>query len=168
MKNKSHVLTAEVTVPGSGAHGVIVAQGGRFGGWSLYAHAGKLKYCYNAAGIQRAHIEGQTPIPAGTHQLRIEFAYDGGGLGKGGTVTVYLDGHKDGEGRVERTMPFVYSIDETCDVGHDAGTPVSPDYPLRDNHFNGTINWVQLDAGLDDHDHLITPEERLRVAHAIQ
>jgi arylsulfatase len=146
LKNKSHTVTAEVTVPSSGAQGVVVAQGGRFGGWSLYAHAGKLKYCYNAAGIQVTRIEGQTPIPAGTHELRIEFAYDGGGLGKGGTVTLFLDGQIDGEGRVQRTMPFVYSIDETCDIGHDAGTPVSPEYAAADNRFSGAVNWVDLAA----------------------
>jgi len=153
LKNKSHTVTAEVTVPGSGAEGVVVAQGGRFGGWSLFAHKGKLKYCYNGAGIQLTHIEGHTPIPSGTHQVRVEFAYDGGGLGKGGTVTLYVDRRKDGEGRVERTMPFVYSIDETCDVGRDAGTPVSPDYPLRDNHFSGTVNWVDLATDHASPDH---------------
>ena len=149
VKNKSHTVTAQVSVPGAGADGVIVAQGGRFGGWSLYAHKGKLKYCYNGAGIQLTCIDGQTPIPAGSHQLRVEFVYDGGGLGKGGAISLFLDGQKDGEGRVERTMPFIFSMDETCDVGTDAGTPVSPDYPLRDNHFNGTIDWVELALDAD-------------------
>ncbi len=167
VKNKSHTVTAEVTVPDAGAHGVIIAQGGRFGGWSLYAYEGKLKYCYNGAGIQLTHVDGKTPIPAGTHQLRMEFAYDGGGLGKGGAITLYLDGRKDGDGRVEQTMPFVFSIDETCDVGRDAGTPVSPDYPLRDNNFSGTVTWVELavdeEAATDD-DHLAGGEERFRIA----
>jgi hypothetical protein len=154
IKNKTHTVTAEVSVPDAGAAGVIVAQGGRFGGWSLYAHEGKLWYCYNAAGIQLNHVGGQTPIPPGTHRLGVRFEYDGGGLGRGGTVTLYLNGNEDGGGRVERTMPFLFSLDETCDVGYDAGTPVSPDYPLRDNRFNGTVNWVELTtdpAAPDDH-----------------
>ena len=88
--------------------GVIVAQGGAFGGWSLYAKDGKPKYCYNFAGLQRFYVEGDTAIPAGEHQVRMEFAYDGGGLGKGGTVTLYLDGNKVGEGRVEATVPMVF------------------------------------------------------------
>jgi arylsulfatase len=98
----------------------------------------------------------------------MEFAYDGGGLGKGGLVTLYVDGDKVGEGRVEATVPMLYSADETCDVGFDAGTPVSEDYTSADAGFEGKVKWVQLDASLDDHDHLITAEERIRVAMAIQ
>ncbi len=95
IKNKSHAVTAEVVVPASGAEGVIIAQGGSIGGWSLYAKAGKPKYCYNLLGIQRFYVEGERALPEGTHQVRMEFAYDGGGLGKGGTVTLYLDGEQD-------------------------------------------------------------------------
>jgi len=98
----------------------------------------------------------------------MEFAYDGGGVAKGGLVSLYIDGGKVGEGRVEATVPMVYSGDETCDLGSDTGTSVSEDYTSATSHFNGKINWVQLDAGTDDHDHLISPEERLRVATAIQ
>ena len=85
IKNKSHAVTAEVEVPASGAEGVIIAQGGAFGGWSLYAKDGKPTYCYNLFGLQPLQDRGDSPIPAGTHQVRMEFAYDGGGLGKGGT-----------------------------------------------------------------------------------
>lgn len=98
----------------------------------------------------------------------MEFAYDGGGLGKGGTVTLYIDGDKAGEGRVEATVPMIYSGDETCDVGYNSGTPVSEDYTSQNSRFTGKVNWVQLDVGLDDHDHLISAEERLRVATAMQ
>ena len=101
VKNKSHAVTAEIVVPEGGAEGVIIAQGGAFAGWSLYAKDGKPTYCYNLLGLQRFKIEGDAPIPAGTHQVRMEFAYDGGGLAKGGTVTLYVDGDKVGEGRVE-------------------------------------------------------------------
>ena len=99
--NKSYSLTAEIEVPKSGANGVIVALGGGVGGWSLYAQNGKLKHCYNFFGIQQYFAEGTQPIPAGKHQVRMEFKYDGGGLAKGGTVSLFVDGKKDGEGRVE-------------------------------------------------------------------
>src|SRR5271165_5851430 len=128
-KNKSHALTAEVIVPPTGAEGVIVALGGIIGGWSLYAKGGKLKYCYNFYGVNRYTIEGASAIPPGTHQVRMEFKYDGGGLAKGGAVTLYVDGGKVGEGRVEMTEPMVLSADETCDVGDEFGSPVTYDYP---------------------------------------
>ena len=107
---------------------------------------------------------GEQPIPAGEHQVRAEFAYDGGGLGKGGTVTLYVDGAKVGEGRVEATVPMVFSADETTDVGSDSATPVSDDYGPKTSAFVGRVRWVQIDLEADDHDHLISPEERLRIA----
>ena len=168
MKNKSYSVTAEVEVPEAGAEGVIIAQGGGTNGWSLYANGGKLKYCYNLLGVKLSFIEGSKPIPAGKHQVRMEFKYDGGGLAKGGTVSLYVDGKKDGEGRLDVTIPMVISLDETCNVGRDEGSPVSPDYGSRGNGFTGKVNWVQLDLGADDHDHLISPEERFQVAMAKQ
>jgi hypothetical protein len=98
----------------------------------------------------------------------MEFAYDGGGLGKGGTVSLYYDGKKVGEGRVERTQPMAFSADETTDVGRDTATPVSSEYTRNTSVFNGKVNWVQIDLGKDVHDHFITPEERLNVAMARQ
>jgi arylsulfatase len=98
----------------------------------------------------------------------MEFAYDGGGLAKGGDVTLYLDGTQVGAGRVEATVPMVYSADETCDLGSDTASPVSDDYTTEESRFTGTINWVQLDCGDNDNDHLITAEERWRVAMARQ
>jgi arylsulfatase len=100
--------------------------------------------------------------------VRIEFAYDGGGLGKGGTASLYVDGDKAGEGRVENTQPVVFSADETADIGRDTGTGVSDDYTPEGSRFNGEIEWVQIDVGGEDADHLISPEERLRVAMARQ
>ena len=169
LKNRSHSVTAEVTVPdGAAAAGVIITQGGAFGGWALYAVDGRPRYCYNFAGLQRFYVEGERAIPPGTHQIRLEFAYDGGGLGKGGSATLYLDGVQIGTGRVEATMPLIFSGDETTDVGVDLGSPVAEDYGVHGNQFSGTVQWVQLDRGLDDTDHLISPEERWRVALAIQ
>jgi arylsulfatase len=170
LKNKSHSVTAEVNVPEAGAEGVIIAQGGAFAGWSLYAKESKPTYCYNLLGLQRFKVEGEAPISAGTHQVRIEFAYDGRGLAKGGTVTLYVDGDQVGEGRVEGTVPMIFSADETCDIGSDTASPVSDDYTPESSRFTGTVNWVQIDIAeaAEDVDHLISPEERLRIAMARQ
>jgi arylsulfatase len=168
LKNKSHSVTAEIIVPEGGANGVVIAQGGAFAGWSVYLLDGKPVYCHNLLGMQRFKIASDTAVPTGTHQVRMEFAYDGGGLAKGGDVTLYLDGTKVGEGRVNATVPMVYSADETCDVGSDTGSPVSDDYASEGSRFTGTVNWVQLDIGVEDYDHLITAEERWQVAMARQ
>ena len=132
LKNKSHAITAEIDVPEGGAEGVIVAQGGAFGGWSIYAKDGKPAYCYNLFGLQQFKVYGDEPLAAGEHQVRMEFAYDGGGLGKGGVATLYVDGEQVGEGRVDATVPMLFSADETTDVGSDSGTPVSDDLDARD------------------------------------
>ena len=167
-KNKSYSITADLDVPTSGAEGVIIAQGGNTNGWSLYAKSGKLKYCYNFFGITLTFIEATQPIPDGHHQVRMEFKYDGGGLAKGGGVTLYVDGKQVGQGRLEQTVPMAYSADETCDLGKEGGSPVSPDYGPTGNEFSGEVNWVQIDLEKDDHDHMISPEERYRIAMARQ
>ena len=170
IKNKSHAVTAEIEVPDGGAEGVIVSQGGAFAGWALYVKNGKPKYCYNLFGVRHFYVEGEPKIPPGTHQVRMEFDYDGGGLGKGGTVSLYLDGEKTGEGRVEGTVPMIFSADETCDVGSDTASPVSADYTVQGSRFTGTIGWVKIDLAqaAEDLDHLISPEERLQIAMARQ
>lgn len=170
VKNKSHAVTAEIVAPQSGAEGVIIAQGGAFAGWSLYAKAGKPVYCYNLLGLQRFKIAGAAPIPPGKHQVRMEFTYDGGRLGKGGAVALYVDGVQQGEGRVDATVPLVFSGDETADIGRDTASLVSDDYDGETSIFTGVVNWVQIDLGADaaDADHLISPEERLRVVMARQ
>ncbi len=169
-KNKSHSITAEVVVPEAGAEGVIIAQGGLIGGWSLYAKEGKPKYCYNFYGVEQYYIEGTSRIPAGQHRVRMEFAYDGGGLARGGLVSLFIDGVKCGEGRVERTEPIAFSADETCDVGFEAGSPVTHDYGKRGPKFTGEVNWVEIDIGTAaiNLDYLITPEQRLGLAMARQ
>ncbi|MQA75510.1 MAG: sulfatase-like hydrolase/transferase [Solirubrobacterales bacterium] len=170
IKNKSHAVTAQIEVPDGGAEGVIVAQGGAFGGWSIYLKDGKPAYCYSLFGLQRFKIAAEQPIPAGEHQVRMEFAYDGGGLGKGGDVVLYLDGDEVATGRVEGTVPMLFSADETTDVGSDSATPVSDDHGPKETEFSGRVDWVQIDIdeAAEDLDHLITPEERLRVAMARQ
>ena len=169
-KNKSHALTAEVVVPASGAEGVIVAQGGIAGGWTLHCRQGCLCYVYNFYGVERTVVQSTDPLPQGTHQVRMEFAYDGGGLAKGGTVTLFLDGAPVASGRVERTEPVLFSADETCDVGFEAGSPVIPDYTTSRGRFTGQVNWVEIavDEAAEDLDHLLSPEERYRVAMGLQ
>ena len=170
LKNKSHAITAQVEVPDGGATGVIMAQGGAFGGWSLYVKDGKPAYCYNWFALERFKIYGDTPIPPGEHQVRVEFAYDGGGVGKGGDVTLYLDGKQVGSGRVKGTHAMLFSADETADVGSDTATAVSDDYTPKESVFTGKVRWVEIDLGdgANDANHLISGEERLRVAMARQ
>jgi arylsulfatase len=170
VKNKSHAVTASIVVPKEGAEGVIIAQGGNIGGWALYAHGGKLKYCYNLLGIHQFYAESADKLPPGDHQVRMEFTYDGGGLGKGGIAALYVDGKKVGEGKVAATAAMVFSADDGCDVGVDTGSPVSPDYGSRGNEFSGHIKGVQL-AIADDAksaDHLVSPHEAVRIAMARQ
>ena len=170
IKNKSFAVTSEVDVPADGVDGVIIAQGGRFGGWSLYAKDGKAKFHYNVLGIKSFDVEATEPVPAGTRQVRMEFAYDGGGMGKGGNVTLYYDGKEVGSGRVDQTQGFIFSADETTDVGYESGTTVSPDYTAHTSKFTGKIDWVRIDLGEDakDADHYIEPDERFRIAMARQ
>ena len=124
VKNSSKTITAELEIPAPGANGTVLAQGGRFGGWSLYVKDGVPAYTYNYLGLQQFTVVGSKPLPEGKATLRFEFAYDGEGLGKGGLGTLYVNDQKVGEGRIERTQPSAFSADETADVGIDLGTPV--------------------------------------------
>jgi arylsulfatase len=166
-KNVSHSITADIVVPAPDTTGVLVAQGGAFGGWSLYLLEGRPTYCYNLFGIQRTFVRGNDPVSPGHHQVRSEFAYDGG-LGGGANLTLFVNGAPVGRERLERSTPLVYSYDETTDVGSDGGSTVSDEYGQTDNRFPGTVNWVQIDVGTDDADHLISPDERWRVSMARQ
>ena len=168
IKNKSYAVTANVTLPEEDAEGVIIAQGANFGGWAIYAHEGKLKYIYNFLGLELYEVEAADTLPAGDHQVRLEFAYDGGGLGKGGTATLYLDGKQIAEGRVEHTHAAIFSADSTALVGNKFGAPIGPDLEIEGNPFNGTIKGVQIDLKLSDADHYVSDDERWRIAMAIQ
>jgi arylsulfatase len=168
IKNRSFSVTAEVDVPDTGAEGVIIAQGGRFGGWAVHVKHGMARFTYNVLGIQEFTTEADEPIPAGHHQVHVEFVYDGGGLAKGGDVRISYDGEVVGTGRVGATQPMVFSADETTDIGYESGTTVTSDYSVETSRFTGRIHWVQIDLGEDDHDHLIDPDERLRIAMARQ
>jgi arylsulfatase len=124
VKNKSKTITAEIEVPASGANGTILAQGGRFGGWSLYVKDGIPAYDYNFLGLMRSSISATKPLAAGKATIRFDFAYDGGGLGKGGTGTLFVNDEQVAQGRIEHTQAMMFSADETADVGIDLGTPV--------------------------------------------
>jgi arylsulfatase len=124
VKKRSKTITAEVEIPESGANGVILAQGGRFGGWILYLKDGKPAYTYNFLGLNRYTVSAPETLPAGKATLVFDFAYDGGGLGKGGSGVLSVNGQKLAEGRIDRTQPMAFSVDETADVGVDEATPV--------------------------------------------
>jgi arylsulfatase len=146
IKNRSHTITAEVTIPKGGAKGVILAQAGRFGGWSLYLKDGKPTYTYNFLGLKRFTIAAKNPVPAGKATIRYEFAYDGGGLGKGGKGTIFVNDKKVAEGRIEQTQPMMFSGDEGADVGEDGETPVVENYGIRAPYkFTGKIDKVTID-----------------------
>jgi arylsulfatase len=161
-------VTANVTIPEKDAAGVIIAQGANFGGWAIYAYEGRLKYIYNFLGLDLYEVEAQDILPAGEHQVRLEFAYDGGGLGKGGTATLYCDGAKLAEVRVEHTHAAIFSADSTALVGNKFGAPIGPDLKVEGNPFNGTIKGVQIDLKLDNADHYVSDADRWRIAMAIQ
>ncbi|MEC4747925.1 arylsulfatase [Methylomicrobium sp. Wu6] len=147
VKNRSKTITAKIDIPQGGANGVIIAQGGRFGGWSLYLKDGKPAYTYNYLGLNNYTINAKEALPAGKAVLVFDFAYDGGGLGKGGMGTLSVDGRKIAEGRIERTHPMAFSADETADVGTDEATPVVDDIGEgAKTRFTGKIESVTIDV----------------------
>ena len=166
IKNKSHSVTAEILVPEKGAEGVIISQGANIGGWSLYANKGKLKYCYNWGGFRHFFVESADVLPTGQHQVRMELAYAGDGLGKGGKATLFVDGKQVGQGDIGATLAIVFSADDGCDVGEDSGAPVSPDYGPVGNAFTGEVKGVQLSIADDpkNSEHLVNPEDAIRAA----
>jgi len=147
IKNKSKTITAEVEVPESGANGAIIVQGGRFGGWALYVKDGVPAYDYNFLGLNRTTIAATEPLAPGTATIRFEFAYDGGGLAKGGAGTLFVNGEQVADGRIERTQPMVFSADETADVGIDLATPVVESIGSEErSRFTGTISSVTVEV----------------------
>jgi arylsulfatase A-like enzyme len=149
VKNRSHLITVDLDVPDgpAGVNGVIVAQGGRFGGWSLYCIDGRPAYAYNFVGRDLTTVRGDLPMTAGQHELVVTFAYDGGPPGSGAEVTLVLDGVPIGSGRIPATTAYYFSFDETFNVGVDRGTPVTDDYLPVHNRFEGAIRRVRFDLG---------------------
>jgi arylsulfatase len=161
LKNKSYSIRAEVEIPGAGAEGMLITHGGRFAGYGLYVLNNKPVFTYNLAGVTRYTIASKDQLTPGKHTILFDFKYDGGGIGKGGIGTLQVDGKTVATGRIERTLAFRLSVDETLDCGEDTGTPVSEDYhlPFR---FTGTLNKVVIDLTPAK----LTQEDETRIRNA--
>jgi arylsulfatase len=147
VKNRSSKITAELEIPAGGANGAILAQGGRFGGWSLYMKDGKPTYTYNFLGLARYTVAAPQALSTGPATVTLDFAYNGGGVGMGGKTTLYVNGKSFAEGRVEKTQPNIFSADETADVGIDNQTPVAEGIGIGpETRFTGRINKITLEV----------------------
>jgi arylsulfatase len=146
VKNKSHTITAYVEIPPEGGDGVLVAAGGTVGGYAIYIEDLRPRYEYNWFSQARYKIASSERLSPGPAKIRVEFEYDGGGVGKGGTLSLFVNDRKVSEGRVEKTVPGRYSADETFDIGMDTGSPVSVDYSSP-NRFTGTLRKVEIALG---------------------
>jgi arylsulfatase len=144
VKNQSLTITAEVEIPKGGAKGVILCQGGKFGGWTFYVKDGKPAYAYNWLGLERYTVSATKPLAPGKSTIVFDFAYDGGGRGKGGTGTLSVNGRQVAKGRIEKTQANIFSLDDAADVGVDEGTPVTKAYQERNNKFTGKIHSVTI------------------------
>jgi arylsulfatase A-like enzyme len=159
VKNRSHTVTAQFEVGSDGAEGVLVAQGGRFAGWSLYVVDGRPAYCHNWFNSEFYFVKGSDVLPTGEVTLQYQFDFDGGAPGAGGTGTLLVNGSVVAEARIDKTVPFIFSADETMDIGQDSASPVTEDYPSGlANQFTGKLAWVQIDIEDDDVSHLESPE----------
>ena len=159
VKNRSHTITAEVEIPEGDTNGVIIAQGGRFAGWSLYVKDGAVKYVHNFFDTDYFYVGGEVNLPTGVVNIRYHFNFEGNAPGGGGTGTIYVNEKQVAEGKIGKTVPFIFSADETLDVGGDLALPVTDDYPEGEsNKFSGKINWVRIDLEKDNVSHL-EPEE---------
>lgn len=147
VKNKSHAVVATVTTQTDADSGVIMVQGGRFGGWALYLHQGVPTYVHNWVGLERYFVRGESALPAGDHEIRFEFDYDGDGAGKGGDGRVLVNGEVVGEGRIEKTSGYLYALTDAADVGVDTGSMIVEDFGSDDphGHFEGTLHHVVID-----------------------
>ncbi|WP_431279278.1 arylsulfatase [Leifsonia poae] len=164
IKNKSFTVTADLALPDTGRGGVVISQGGAFGGWAMYVKNGALCFAYNLLGLHTDTVRADGPLTPGDHTVSVRFAYDGGGLAKGGDVTLFDGNEQIGSGRVQSTMPMTISVDESVDIGQDIASPVSTDYGAGENAFTGTIRYVRIDLGDDTHDHLVDPAHKLQIA----
>ncbi len=144
VKNRAVTLTADVEIPAGGANGVIIAQGGRFGGWTLWMKDGKPMYTYNFVGLEETTVAGSESVAPGKATIVMQFDYEGG-RGKGGPVTLSVNGKQVGSGRLTRTEPNAFSADDLADVGVDEGTAVAKGYTEHTSKFTGRIHKVRVD-----------------------
>ena len=156
-KNRSHTVTAEVEVSPGKTDGTIIAQGGAFAGWTLYVKDGIFTYAYNWFGMEFYLVEAAEKLPTGRVNIRYHFKFDGGEPGAGGKGTLYINDKKVGEGRIDKTVPFVFAADETLDLGCDLASAVTEDAPKGE--YQGKLHWVRIDLEEDDVSHL-EPEEQ--------
>jgi hypothetical protein len=158
LKNKSYRIIADVEIPEGGAEGVLMTQGGRFNGLGLYLLQARPIFHYNLVGVDRTTVAAKDPLTPGNHTITVDFKYDGGGIGKGGLVTLIVDGKEVANAKLMRTIPFRVSADETLDIREDTGTPVSEDYhvPFK---FTGTINKVVVDLS----ESKLSPEDQKKL-----
>jgi arylsulfatase len=158
VKNRSHTVTAEVEVAAGKTDGVLAAQGGRFAGWSLYVVDGKPNYVHNYFDLNYYYVRGTKPLPEGKVNIRYHFDFDGE-YGGGGMGRLYVNEELVGEGRIDKTVPNIFSADETLDIGCDLALPVTDEYPEGEaNAFQGELQWVRIDLEDDDVSHE-EPEE---------
>jgi arylsulfatase len=145
VKNKSKTIVADVSLAGND-RGIILCQGGKFGGWALYMDNGKPAYTYNYFGLESYTIKSDTKLTGKNAEIKLQFNYDGGGVGKGGIALLYVDGKQVAEGRVDKTQPAIFSGDETADVGLDDATQVADKVfkNLQDSKFTGHVNKVTI------------------------
>ncbi|WZU35794.1 hypothetical protein Rruber_05307 (plasmid) [Rhodococcus ruber] len=163
VKNTSFLVTAAVELLDVPASGVLIAQGGRFGGWSLYMLEGRLSFCHNLCGLERHYVRSACTLGGGSHEIQFRFDYDGGGAGRGGNGELVVDGTPVASAYIPRTTPFFFAMSETLDVGRDRGTPVTEEYPEgRANAFTGTLHSVRIDVL--DNETPLSPEDRLNAA----
>ncbi|WP_205195147.1 arylsulfatase [Chitinophaga sp. Cy-1792] len=144
MLNKSWVITADIVVPDKDANGMIVTHGGLEGGYGLYLKDGKASFVYNYLGIERPTFTTQDALPAGKVKLAVRFDYDGGGMGKGGTITMTANGKEVAKGRLTKTIPIQFTIAEGLDIGQDVGSPIDFTYKMP-FAYTGTIEKVVVD-----------------------
>lgn len=165
VKNRSHSVTAEITVGDEPGQGAIIAQGGRFGGWTLFLDGGAPAYCHNWVDHERYYVRSDTALTPGRHTVRFEFDYDGGGPGRGGLGRLLVDGDLVGEGRIEHTCGYLYATTDALDIGRDTGAMVIDDYGVPGGRCTATIHHVTLDVHADQHD---DPEGRAQAILARQ
>jgi hypothetical protein len=146
IKNRSYTVIAPVELPDASTNGVIIAQAGAFGGWTLYMKDGKIHHEYNFFGVERTNISGPVPLSPGKHEIKYEFISDAPKPGAGGKSVLYVDGQQVAEGHIPKTQPFAFSADEGTDVGRDDETAVSNDYKQGNNSFTGKILKVTIDT----------------------
>ncbi|MCU4155279.1 hypothetical protein J1N10_04790 [Carboxylicivirga sp. A043] len=143
LKNKSFGIAAEVVIPKGGAEGLLMTQGGRFAGLGLFVQNNRLVFHYNLVGVKRYQVVSNKTLTPGKHVLGVDFKYDGGGIGKGGVATLTIDGNVVGQTKIDQTIGYRMSLDETLDIGQDTGTPVCEDYKVPFD-FTGELKKVNI------------------------